>query len=122
MKHDVIFALGTNSGKENIKKAQTVLQREFQDLKFSDIVPTDPIGIIFQRTTFYNTLANGTTSKDVAEVIRTLKLIEKECGDSRELRQNGTVVLDVDLLKFDECIFHEKDWNRKYIRELMSNM
>lgn len=122
MKHCVILALGTNSGKENIQKAQKVLRGAFQNLEFTSIVPTQPIGNIFQHTMFYNTLANGTTSKNVAEVVHMLKLIEKECGDSRELRRNGTVILDVDLLKFDEQIFHESDWDRAYIKELMSKI
>lgn len=122
MRHCIILALGTNSRKENIQKAQKVLQTEFQNLEFTSVVATEPIGSIFHDTVFYNTLVNGTTSKDVSEVISRLKLIEKECGDSHELREKGIVILDVDLLKYDEHIFHEKDWDRTYIKELMSNI
>lgn len=119
MKHHVIIALGTNISEKNIREAQTVLRSVFGDLFFSQTMQTEPIGERFQNTKFYNALAAGTIGDiQPSELVNILKMIECDCGDNVTLRQKGTVMIDIDLLKYDNLIFHEADWNRPYIKEL----
>lgn len=119
MKHQVIIALGTNVSEKNIHEAQTILRNVFSDLFFSQIIQTEPIGERFQNTMFYNALAAGTIGDILpSELVNILKTIECECGDNDTLREKGTVTTDIDLLKYDDLIFHEADWNRPYIKEL----
>lgn len=119
MKHKVIIALGTNVSEKNIREVQTILRSVFSDLFFSQIIQTEPIGERFQNTMFYNALAAGTIGDILpSELVNILKTIECECGDNAILRQKGAVTIDVDLLKYDDLIFHEADWNRPYIKEL----
>lgn len=119
MKHQVIIALGTNVEKAKILQAITTLQTLISDIKVSEIIPTLPLGSKFQHTQFYNALALGTTTKAADEMTMCLKDIERACGDTSSLRQSGHVVLDLDLMKYDNKKFHTSDWDREYIKELM---
>ena len=48
-----------------------------------------------------------------------MKHIERTCGNRKRARTNNIVKMDIDVLKYDELILHEKDWSRNYIMELM---
>ena len=67
-------------------------------------------------------MASGFTTLEADEVVGKLKNIERATGDTRELRQDGKVVLDLDLLKYDDTRFHQADWEREYVRELIAEM
>ena len=118
MRHHIIIAMGTNVGIESLKRGQQLLLSYFPDIHFTEIMPTAPLGSKFRGTHFYNALAACTTTHNPERIISILKNMEKRNGDSNELRDGGKVVLDIDLLKYDDKKFHEKDWDREYIKIL----
>lgn len=122
MNHRILIALGTNVGIDNIAKAKKALKETFADVSFSQTLPTAALGSKFQGTQFHNALASGFTTLEADEVVGRLKNIERATGDTRELRQDGKVVLDLDLLKYDDTRFHQADWDREYVRELIAEM
>ena len=50
-----------------------------------------------------------------------LKEMEKEMGRTPEEREQGIVRIDLDLLLFDQQRYHERDWERDYIRRLLDD-
>lgn len=119
MSHKIIFALGTNANPIYIKKGLYALHSAFNEITVSTTIETEALGDKFYGSIFFNALAVAYTDKTYMEVNECLKKTERECGDSRLLREKGTVVLDIDLLKYDGRRFHELDWERTYIKKLM---
>ena len=123
----IIIALGSNSPcADNITKAKKLVERTFKEVYFSRTMLTDPIGQLFRETKngepprkFANCIVTALTTLSADEVKEVLKDIEAQCGDSRENRANGLVLLDADLLLHGKERHHEGDWERPYIRELM---
>lgn len=117
----VIMAIGSNHNQEeNMETAKTLLRGIFgQNIVFTDTVWTEPVGI--QSDMFKNCLAFAYTAHTVSQVERALKYIEKSCGDRRNARRKNVVCMDIDLLQYDNQVFHEDDWERGYIRELMKS-
>lgn len=121
-RHHIIIAIGTNAGKEKACEACKMLLGRFSDATFSKVIATAPLGCNFQSTQFHNAICTCTTTMDATALIALLKAMERSAGDTSVLRQNGTVVLDLDLLKFDDTRHHAADWNRSYIKELMADI
>ena len=63
---------------------------------------------------------SATTQNDYSQIRASLKEIERDCGDSRYLRNQHIVKMDIDVLLFGKQKMHEKDWERPYIKQLMS--
>lgn len=119
MSHKIILALGTNANPDYIKKGISALRSVFNIISVSETIETEALGDKFHDSIFFNALAVAYTDKTHIETNECLKRIEKECGNSRILREKGKVVLDIDLLKHDEQRFHEIDWERTYIKNLL---
>ena len=118
-KTKVILALGSNDSQENsIVKAKKRLETLFDDIRFSPAIWTKPIGIV--SADFLNCMAVATTQTDYSQIRASLKEIERDCGDSRYLRNQHIVKMDIDVLLFGKQKMHEKDWERPYIKQLMS--
>ena len=117
----VILALGSNSEQEvNMYKAKALLVALLGTIDFSKVVWTQPIGI--RSNDFLNCLAVSRTSLDVARLNSALKKIEHLCGDTSENRKSNVVKMDIDILRYDTTIMHEKDWDRPYILSLLDEM
>lgn len=123
MIHNIIIAFGTNAGINRIREAKALLRKNFTVISFSRVMQTEPIGKQFQGTIFYNAIACCSTHIAKADnIVNILKALEKESGDREELRKAGKVVLDLDLLKYDNVVYHKDDWNRGYIKELTQDI
>lgn len=119
---DIIIALGSNHNQtENIGRAERKLSDAFNgSVKFSKRLWTEPIGI--ESDKFLNSLASACTDMTESEATATLKRIERECGNTAELRRRGIIELDLDLLKYGDVKRHEADWRRSYIIELIRTL
>ncbi len=114
----VILALGSNEeGEARILQALTLLKPMLEALRATSILCTAPIGDLTQ--SFHNCIATGYTTEDVDTLSALLKQAERRCGDRKSLRQQGKVLMDIDLLEYDGIRYHAKDWDRPYIQRLM---
>ena len=68
---------------------------------------------------YSNMLAEFDTSLERTELVRELKQLEVRMGDSEALRRKGTVMMDLDILRFGEERHHLEDWERPYIKRLL---
>ena len=48
--------------------------------------------------------------------------MEQTCGNTDRLREQGIVVLDIDILKYGDKKMHIDDWQRPYIQQLLKEM
>ena len=120
--HKIILSVGTNFNYEqNAKLVKEKLTEEINEIQFSEDMLTEPIGDITSKENFLNFLVYGSTEKGVEQLVSILKLIETQCGNTKFLRDEGKIAMDIDLLKCDNQRFHESDWTRDYIVKLMKH-
>lgn len=112
----VIIALGSNHQQAvHIKWASERLAVLMTDVKFSRTIWTEDI---HGTGRFYmNRLASGTTSMTATELERQLKAIETVSG-----RTHDCVTIDLDLMQYADQQYHEHDWPRPYIQQLISDI
>lgn len=120
--HDILIALGTNVIADRIRFVETCLEQSFEDVRFTQTIPTEPIGERFKGKQFYNAVMAGKTFMARNEVVEQLKRIEQLAGNTQDKRNMGVVEADIDLLMYDDVKLHEKDWQRSYIKELVERI
>lgn len=112
MKHQVIIALGSNYLQSvHIQWASERLATMLDECQLSRSLWSADIkgsGKMYQ-----NRLAYGTTDLSAEELQQILKQIEAETGRTKE-----KVTIDLDLMQYDKERYHEKDWQRSYIKKL----
>lgn len=64
-------------------------------------------------------LAELHTGMDFETLLAEMKHLEQLMGDCKELRLQGTVRMDIDILQYGEERHHTCDWDRPYIKQLL---
>lgn len=119
--HKALIAIGSNIRQnEHTEKAMALIEQNFMDVKFSSALWTKPIGL--DSDMFLNAIASFATAHDSDRTTRILKEIEEECGNTKALRKEGVVCMDLDLLMFDGERLHGDDWERPYIKVLLDEL
>ena len=113
--HTCILCLGSNlDAATRLSAARSVLLSHFPDICFSQEMVTEAIGSGFL-SPFHNQVARLTTPLDAASVRNLLKGIEQAQGRLPEDKANGIVKLDIDLLKYDDCVLKPEDMEREFV-------
>lgn len=120
--HDILISIGTNVVADRIRFVEVHLEQCFENVRFTHIIPTEPIGERFKGKQFFNAVMAGKTSMARNEVVEQLKRIEQLAGNTLDKRNMGVVEADIDLLMYDDVKLHEKDWQRSYIKELVERI
>lgn len=120
--HDILIAIGTNVIADRIWFVEVYLEQCFENVRFTHIIPTEPIGERFKGKQFFNAVMAGKTHMAMSEVEEQLKRIEQLAGNTLDKRNMGVVEADIDLLMYDDVKLHEKDWQRSYIKELVERI
>lgn len=120
--HDILIAIGTNVIADRIRFVEVHLEQCFENVRFTQIIPTEPIGERFKGKQFFNAVMAGKTNMAMSEVEEQLKRIEQLAGNTLDKRNMGVVEADIDLLMYDDVKLHEKDWQRSYIKELVERI
>lgn len=120
--HDILIAIGTNVIADRIWFVEVHLEQCFENVRFTHIIPTEPIGERFKGKQFFNAVMAGKTRMAKSEVEEQLKRIEQLAGNTLDKRNMGVVEVDIDLLMYDDVKLHEKDWQRSYIKELVERI
>ncbi|WP_298451149.1 2-amino-4-hydroxy-6-hydroxymethyldihydropteridine diphosphokinase [uncultured Prevotella sp.] len=116
----LILSLGSNFNHEkNISKAILLLKNMFgnDNIVFSKKLWTNPIDINSDK--FLNCILFINTSFNLEKIERNIKELEDICGRTEAEKEENIVKIDIDILQYGEKRMHNKDWSRKYIRELM---
>ena len=82
-------------------------------------VPAEPA--VSPAPSYLNQLAIAHTPLTADELTQHLKALERSLGRTPEMRSRGIVPIDLDLLLFNHRRYHERDWQRSYVKRLMED-
>ena len=122
--HEVIVALASNNQAEShLDSARQRLREWLCDTVCTEAIWTAPVGAHADSSRPYlNQLLKATTTLTVDELNARFKLAEKELGRTPEMRQQGLVPIDIDLLSYDQQRHHCDDWQRPYVGLLLPKL
>jgi len=121
MAHQIILSLASNRfQKANLSKARCCLEEILSDLQSTVEIWTQPVGNAKRRDAYLNQLVRGATELDEDALNDWLKQTELSFGRTQAKRLLGIVPIDLDLLEFDGEKRHPNDWERTYVKELMT--
>ena len=124
--HHVIISLASNENQEaNLEAARVQLTQLLTSVRFTSAIWTEPVNVqcsMFnvQSRKYLNQLCEGTTTFGEGLLCEVLKETEKRQG--RTHNEDGIVTLDLDLLEYDGVRHHLRDWERSYVKDLISEL
>lgn len=120
-KHHILLSIGCNTNCEKqMERARERLIESFPGIVVSDAITTPAYGKEEGALPYSNMLAEADTLMEEQEIVSMLKEMESELGDSVEKRNEDIIMMDIDLLEYDAEKRHERDWQRPYVKELLS--
>ncbi len=115
----IIVALGTNiDQKKNALTAEAMMKTIFKDSYVSKHMWTKPVNMKSSEK-FLNFIIFAKTQYGLTQLTKAFKQLEKKCGRTKYDESRGIIKIDIDILQYGDKIFHEEDWNRDYVKELM---
>lgn len=118
--HRIILSIGTNFNREsNAELVKGLISEVFHKVQFSEELLTEPVGDVLSDKKYLNFLACGFTEDEPEQIVAKTKQMETQCGNTEFLRNEGKIAMDIDLLKYDDQRFHENDWSRDYVKNLI---
>lgn len=120
--HKTVLGIGSNTdARFNIKQATDYLRFYFPNIKFTSTIETMPYGDMFT-TPFVNALAYFKTDLSKDEILLQLKLIEKTMGRLPSHKEEGIIIIDIDLMQWNNETLKPEDFERHYIQPLLREM
>ena len=116
----ILLSIGSNTfAKTNIDKAKRMLAYLFPNIVFSDPILSEPEDDNFKYL-FRNILACCTTDLNLEEVINKIKQTERAVGRTPKDKYQGKVIIDIDILKYDDEVIRPQDLEREYVQQLLA--
>lgn len=117
----IIISIGSNyNQKENISFAKKKLAGMLgEQTSFTRDMWTEPVGI--QSEKFINCICISTTRHTLLQLTKAFKQLEKKCERSKKNDLISKIPLDIDILLYGNQRYHERDWERQYIQELLND-
>ena len=118
--HQIIISLASNEDQETrMAAAREQLTQLLTECHFTSAIWTEPINSI-RKEPYLNQLCQGTTALGEGLLCEVLKETEKRLG--RTHNEDGIVTIDLDLLQYDGQRYHLRDWERNYVKNLLSEL
>ena len=118
--HMVIISLASNENQEaNMAAAREQLAQLLSEVHFTSAIWTEPVNCS-RKEPYLNQLCKGTTVFGEGLLCEVLKETEKRLG--RTHNEDGIVTIDLDLLQYDNQSYHLRDWERNYVKNLISEL
>lgn len=116
----ILLSIGSNRyAKTNIDKAKRMLTRLFPGIIFTPPILTEPDDEKYSFL-FRNVLAKVDTELMPEEIIEKIKQTERAVGRSPRDKYLGKVIIDIDLIKYNDEILRPQDYQRDYVQQLLS--
>lgn len=117
----IIISIGSNyNQKENISFAKKKLTGMLgEQTSFTRDMWTEPVGI--QSEKFINCICISSTKHTLLQLTKAFKQLERKCERSKKNDMINKIPLDIDILLYGDQRYHEKDWERQYIQELLND-
>ena len=118
----IILSIGSNTfAKTNIDKAKRMLTRLFPEIIFTQPILSEPEEEKYSYL-FRNILAKAETELTPEEVIDKIKQTERAVGRSPKDKYQGKVVIDIDLIQYNDTILRPEDFERNYVQQLLPSL
>ena len=118
----ILLSIGSNTfAKTNIDKAKRMLTRLFPGIVFSQPILTEPDDEKYSFL-FRNVLAKVETELLPEEIIEKIKQTERAVGRSPKDKYLGKVIIDIDLVKYNDEILRPLDYQREYVQQLLPSL
>jgi 2-amino-4-hydroxy-6-hydroxymethyldihydropteridine diphosphokinase len=119
--HKVLISLASNHEQEkNLCAARQALAQILSACVYTDAIWTEPVAGSPSQMKYLNQLVSAQTKLNADELTCFLKQIELQMGRTPQMRQKKIVPIDLDLLAYDGVRHHERDWQRSYVKQLLS--
>ncbi len=116
----ILLSIGSNTfAKTNIDKAKRMLSFLFPDIVFSEPILTEPEDDKYTYL-FRNVLAKADTEMSPEEVIDKIKQTERAVGRTPRDKYLGRMIIDIDLIQYEDRILRPQDYERDYVQQLLS--
>ncbi len=117
--HKVLLSIGSNThARFNLRRAKCILQIQYPTISFTCDTESKPYGEVYEDY-FLNTLGFFESDLNKNDLILHFKDIEKNMGRSPVHKTEGKVIIDIDLIKWDNEIVKPEDFKRNYILDLL---
>lgn len=122
--HSIILSLGSNNleGMEKLCKAEGILRSWIRLDACSRILKNPAIGMGSDAEDFHNMLIRTETSLNLNEMQTLAKTLERMMGNTQEMREKGTVNMDMDIIYWDDVLLKPKDIEREYYKTLIKEL
>jgi len=118
----ILLSIGSNTfAKTNIDKAKRMLAFLFPDIVFSEPILTEPEDDKYAYL-FRNVLAKADTEMSPEEVIDKIKQTERAVGRTPRDKYLGRMIIDIDLIQYDNRILRPQDYERDYVQQLLPTL
>ena len=128
--YDIILSLASNIQQEqNLTEALRRLSQVLFNLRLTKRLWTKPYKKSpspssvteenHKEPLYLNQVLYAQTCFKADELNEILKDIETDMGRTPELRAQGIVPIDLDLMKHDDTRYHLQDWERDYFQQLL---
>ncbi len=115
--HRCYICLGSNTDPHTqLVRARAELITHFPDIVFGEEMVSKPYGLLYNANLFHNQTACFHSFLTTEELHDLFKHIEHNAGRLPEHKQSETVVLDIDLVRYDDRILKPADIDRCYMR------
>jgi len=116
MNHSVFLALGSNVGNsaEFLNKAVQILSQNIEGIEQAPRYTTKAVGYTDQDD-FLNTVVHGQTSLSPQELLKFVKVTEREVGRISRFRW-GPREIDIDILLYDDLVLSEENLSVPHLR------
>lgn len=112
----ILLCLGSNHlHEQHFAKARHLLTATLPSLHFTRTIWTEPIG--FSSPPYLNGLAYSEQEIRYEALLYLTKDIERQLG--RRHDDSHEVSIDIDILQCGDQKYHDTDWERSYVRELL---
>ncbi len=119
----VLLCLGSNKdATHHVEAAKDLLRQVFGAIRFSRSIWTVPVGGCKNSALYLNCLAECDSNMDYATLRQMMKDMERSIGSTPAEREKGTVRIDIDILLAGGLRHHEADWERDYVKSLLSEL
>lgn len=118
----ILLSIGSNTfAKSNIDKAQRMLTRLFPGILFSEPILSEPDNEKYLFL-FRNVLATVVTPQKPDEIIEKIKQTERAVGRTPKDKYLGKVIIDIDLIRYNDEILRPIDYQRAYVQQLLPTL
>lgn len=112
---ELILGLGSNYDAErNIQMAEERLRSLFPAIRFSRTIRTKAVNMPEGTPDYLNAVAVARTSLPYPALRSVMKGIERLQGRTLELKRQGLVPLDIDIMQYGDRQLKPDDWYRDF--------